>query len=382
MKRDAEQALTFWKDSPGRLPLLLRGARQVGKSYTIERWGKEHFDNVVVINFELQPELIICFESLEPTEILQALAPFLRQKIEPGKTLLFLDEIQECPNAIRALRYFKEKLPELHVIGAGSLLEFTLNDAQFRMPVGRVQFMYMKPLSFKEYLSALGYDELRKFVESTTSDTKINISLHEKLLQLVKQYIVLGGMPAVVDLYLKSNDLYQCQLLQSSLLNTYRLDFGKYASKTDHKYLQRIFEKIPQLIGLHVKYSKIDPEVSSREIKKALGMLKDAGLISPIYSTNASGLPLSSSISEKKFKLLFVDMGLVSRMSQLESVLLFHEELLLQNRGFIIEQFVGQELLAAFPSFEEANLIFGIAKKIQHSRSRFCDDSRGYYRTD
>lgn len=143
MDRDIEKDLLAWKQQEQRMPILLRGARQVGKSYVVEKIGRTHFDNLFIVNFELQPELIPCFETLNPFEIIQNLSLLMHQKIEVGKTLLFLDEIQDCPNAIRALRYFKEQIPALHVIAAGSLLEFTLNDAAFRMPVGRVMSLYL-----------------------------------------------------------------------------------------------------------------------------------------------------------------------------------------------------------------------------------------------
>jgi hypothetical protein len=165
MRRALEKDLLEWKSRSTRLPLLLRGARQVGKTYLVEQFAREHFPQAVTINFELQPELASCFDSLEPAEILNSLTLLHRQKITPGDTLLFLDEIQECPNAIRALRYFKEKLPELHVIAAGSLLEFTLNDPGFRMPVGRVESLYLYPLSFKEFLLAMGYQDLHDYLE-------------------------------------------------------------------------------------------------------------------------------------------------------------------------------------------------------------------------
>ena|SRR3990167_4459048 len=148
MYRDIEQSLLRWKNQPDHMPLLLRGARQVGKTFVVEKFGKEHFETVVTINFELQPEMICCFEKLDPIEIINAIFLATNQKITPKKTLLFLDEIQDCPNAIRSLRYFKEKCPLQHVIGAGSLLEFIVNDANFRMPVGRMQSLYLKPLSF------------------------------------------------------------------------------------------------------------------------------------------------------------------------------------------------------------------------------------------
>jgi len=146
MLRDIEKNLLKWKNQQDHMPLLLRGARQVGKTFVVEKFGTEHFEELVVINFELQPEMIRCFDNLDPTEIINAIFLATNRKITPKKTLLFLDEIQDCPNAIRSLRYFKEKLPQLHVIGAGSLLEFVLNDANFRMPVGRVQSLYLKPL--------------------------------------------------------------------------------------------------------------------------------------------------------------------------------------------------------------------------------------------
>ena len=152
MKRDIETHLIRWKNQKRHLPLLLRGARQVGKSYIIEKFGKEQFESFVLLNFEQNPEFKQCFTSLEPIKIVNAIQLITGRTILPGKTLLFLDEIQECPQAILALRYFKEQMSELHVIGAGSLLEFILNDANFQIPVGRIQFMYLRPLSFGEFL--------------------------------------------------------------------------------------------------------------------------------------------------------------------------------------------------------------------------------------
>ncbi len=363
MNRDLEQALLHWKMKKQPMPLLLRGARQVGKTYLVEKFGRTHFDQVLTINFELQPEMIRCFESLEPQDILNTLFLLTKQKVEPQKTLLFLDEIQDCPNAIRALRYFKEKLPAQHVIGAGSLLEFTLNNADFRMPVGRVESLYLKPLSFKEYLSGCGHDELRHWIEHVDIHTTITQVVHEKLLKLVKEYMILGGMPSVVKMYLDTQDLNECQLIQTGLLSTYRQDFGKYAKKSDHRYLQRLFEKIPGLIGENFKYSKVDPDMKSRDIKEALYLLQNAGLIYPVYSTSASGIPLSSLINEKKFKVLFLDVGLVTRASKLEIQILFDQDILLVNRGMLAEQWVGQEILAYATPFEEGSLYFWSREK-------------------
>jgi len=358
MYRDIEKDLLHWKKQENPIPLLLRGARQVGKTYVVEKFGREQFEQLVTINFELQPEMIHCFESLEPSEIINAIFLLTHKKIEPQSTLLFLDEIQDCPNAIRALRYFKEKLPKLHVIGAGSLLEFTLNDTAFRMPVGRVQSLYLKPLSFKEYLVGSDNKQLREWIESIDLHSKITKPIHERLLRLVREYMILGGMPAVLQSYFTMHDLGDCMNIQTALLSTYRQDFGKYAKKSDHRYLQRLFEKIPGLIGENFKYSKVDPDMRSRDIKDALYLLQNAGLTYPIYSTSASGLPLASLINEKKFKVLFLDVGLITRTGKLESELLLNNNIILVNRGMLAEQFVGQELLAYTSCYEEANLYF------------------------
>src|SRR3990167_214120 len=154
MRRSLLQTLTEWRSDKRRLPLLLRGARQVGKTYLVNDFAKQHFKNTVAINFEKRPEYAKCFTTLEPRDIIQKISAYVGEAILPGETLLFLDEIQVCPHAIQALRYFKEDMPLLHVIGAGSLLEFALSAGDFKMPVGRVQYLYLKPLSFIEYLNA------------------------------------------------------------------------------------------------------------------------------------------------------------------------------------------------------------------------------------
>lgn len=365
MKRDIQQTLLKWKHQTDHMPILLRGARQVGKSYVAEQFGRDHFENIVIVNFELQPELISCFETLMPSEILQKLTLSIHQKIIPGKTLLFLDEIQDCPNAIRALRYFKEKLPALHVIGAGSLLEFTLNDADFRMPVGRVQSLYLKPLSFKEYLIAAHYQDLREFIENADLNKKIPTVIHETLLKQIKIYMNLGGMPSVLATYFSEkifHDFNICREKQAVLLNNYRQDFGKYAQHVQIKNLQLVFEKAPGMVGDHFKYANVDPNVRSQYIKAALELLQQAGLLYYIYSTAASGIPLITLINEKKFKILFLDVGLVVYASRIEAELLLND-IILVNRGALAEQFVGQELLAYAPNYDEAKLYFWCREK-------------------
>ena len=290
MQREIERELSAWQQLAEHLPLLIRGARQVGKTYVIEKIGKQHFENIVTVNFEYQPAYQRCFETLNPHEIINAISLLSGQKIIPGQTLLFLDEIQECPKAITALRYFKELLPELHIIGAGSLLEFVINDEMIRMPVGRVQFMHLKPLSFREFLKGAGFEPLCQWLDNTNFKQS-NLTAHEHLLKLIHQYVILGGMPAVLDCYFQTKDLTQCQNIQTGLLATYRHDFGKYATKTNHRYLQRIFDSIPRLIGQNIKFSKIDGEMRSRDLKIALQQLKQAGLIQLITATSGKKIP-------------------------------------------------------------------------------------------
>lgn len=357
MKRNIEEDLLKWKNQPRRMPLLLRGARQVGKTYIIEKFGKEQFEHCVVLNFEQNPEYKTCFKSFDPVKIVASIELMANATIQPKKTLLFLDEIQECPKAITALRYFKEQMPNLHVIGAGSLLEFVLNDINFKIPVGRIQFMYLRPLSFGEYLDASNHSKLRIYLKNLPLNEKIEEEIHQKLLSLVREYFALGGMPAVIYEYLKSKSFLQCQDIQTSILTTFRQDFGKYAQRMPHTHLQTIFTKAPGLIGQWLKYSTIDPETAPKTLKNALKKLCESGIIISVHATSAAGLPFISHINEKKYKLLFLDIGLVKRACNLDLELLFKKDLMLINDGALAEQFVGQELLSCRGK-DEMNLLF------------------------
>ena len=293
MKRDIEKELLNWKNQERFMPLLVRGARQVGKTFIVEKFGKDNFENCITINFEQNPEYKNYFKgSLIPQKIVSALEIATGDAIKAGKTLLFFDEIQECPLAIMSLRYFKEQMSDLHVIGAGSLLEFALNDVNFRMPVGRVQYMYLRPLSFGEYLDATDNFKIRDFLKTVSIDDAIEKVIHDKILLLLNEYAALGGMPGVIYEYLQSKSLLNCQNIQMSILSTFRNDFGKYAKRMPHVHLQTIFSKAPGLIGKWLKYSTLDPNVTTNTLKNALLKLCDAGLIILIYSTSGSGLPL------------------------------------------------------------------------------------------
>jgi len=363
LQRDIEEKLISWKKEADRRPVLIRGTRQVGKTYTVREYAKKHFENIVEINFDLRPELKEIFSTLEPAEIVRNINLSLNVKIIPGQTLLFFDEIQECPKAIHALRYFFEKCPELHVIGAGSLLEFCLNSEGFRMPVGRVQYMHMKPLSFEEFLMASGEDALRDFLAEIEPDTIVNEAVHQKLLGLLRSYLMVGGMPAVVKEYFCSEITSTYQDIQLSILQTYRDDFGKYANKVKHGYLQKVFNTAPAMVGQRYKYSHVDQTVQSRELKEALSLLGRAGVVSQIHATSGHGLPFFAHKDERKFKVIFLDVGLMQRACGLDAQIAAADDFLAINAGAVAEQFVGQQMLACRSCYEDAPLFFWVRDK-------------------
>jgi len=360
LKRNIDNLLAEWKkkDITYRWPLLIRGARQVGKSYTVTEFGEKEFENLVKINFEQHPQYKACFDTLVPNQIIETISMLHKTTIKPGKTLLFLDEIQDCPKAITALRYFHEQLPELHVIGAGSLLEFALEEKNFKMPVGRVQYLYMKPLSFLEFLQAVGENKSLEMIDTLNRDKPPNPVIHQHLLSLVKKYSIVGGMPRAVAEYASSGSLAQCHQIHTIIIQTYRDDFGKYASKVKHKYLQKIFYSVPKMVGRKFKYSHVDNTIQSRELKEALELLEKAGVVYRVKRTGGEGIPLEANADERHFKAVFLDIGLMQNLCGLNSETLMTEDFIQVNTGAVAEQFVGQELLAYHDPFEESSLYY------------------------
>lgn len=348
MKRKIEENLEKWKKSPVRCPLIIRGARQVGKSWSIKDFGDKNFDSVVVADFEKYPDLKNCFHSLELKFILERLEFYLKSSIIPGKTLLFFDEIQLCPKALTALRYFKEEMPELHVISAGSLLEFVLNEEEFSFPVGRVEFLFMRPLSFIEFLNAIGEQKTIDFINTLSLSHFIDINTHQYLLQLIRVYFWIGGMPEIVKTFADIRSDEYCMQILDRLIEALKQDFGKYAKNANLEHLKRLFLKVPELVGCHFKYSKIDPHASNpaRDYKVALRQLEWAGLINQVYETNANGFPLQFEVNDKKFKVFMLDIGLLQRSLKAEKTNFNSKTLLDFYQGALAEQFVGQELLA------------------------------------
>jgi len=358
IKRDIDLELVKWKDSLSRRPLLVRGARQVGKTFSIIEFANAQFKKHVVVNFEERPEFAKCFESLDVKEILDKISMLSGSEISPGDTILFLDEIQECPQAIVALRYFYEKIPKLHVIAAGSLVEFAFKDSEFRMPVGRINFLFMGPLSFDEFLGASGYDRFRQYLKGITIGSVIDTLYQKELEKLLRQYLIIGGMPGVVCSYVQGVSPEEISILQTSIIRTYQADFAKYSSTTQHKYLKDVFLSAPRMVGKRYKYSHVNPNAQSRDLKNAIRLLSEAQCLNMVIHSSGHGIPLGAQINEKKFKILFLDVGLMQKILGLDTQLVFEDNLMILNLGGAIEQYVGQEILTTSNLYEERNVYF------------------------
>lgn len=357
MKRALESELIAWKSKEEHLPILLRGARQVGKSYLVEEFGKRNFEILAIADFENRPELKSAFSTREPKEILSRLEIALGKPIKEKQTLLFLDEIQLCPEALISLRYFKEQMPKLHVIAAGSLLEFLLHDENFSFPVGRIEFLYLHPFSFLEYLEAASPFICQKIKEYSLNNIPSQLE-HQELLKWVRRYMFIGGMPAAIKASLNDQSLYESQRVHHRILQAYESDFGKYAKYNQHKYLQIIFQRVPGLVGQILKYRRIDEEVRSRELKPALELLCHAGLIQKVFATTAAGLPLHAHLKHDRFKLLYLDIGLLQTATKVDATEFFDEDIMQINAGMLAEQFVGQELIAYQAPYQKEKLLF------------------------
>ncbi len=357
MKREIENKLETWKQKAKRKPILIRGARQVGKTYIVRQFGKK-FERFSEINFELTPDARDIFKpDLEPERIIQDLFLLTQNKIVPGETLLFLDEIQESPEAITALRYFYEKMPELHVIAAGSLLEFQIE--QIGIPVGRISTMYMYPLTFNEFLIAGQNQDYIPAIRDIVTKKTVNPAIHNRLLRFMGEYIAVGGMPEAVQSWSETKDFAECKEIHKSLIETYRQDFLKYARKHQIKYIDRLFNEIPHMAGRKFKYSAVSGEFRKRDLEPALELLQKAGIVHKIYHSSGQGLPLGASIRFTKFKTIFLDIALTQTVLGLDTkswILNPMDQII--NKGAIAESFVGQELIARSDIDVKAQLFY------------------------
>ncbi len=334
-----------WRDKEDRNVLLVRGARQVGKTYSIRELGKS-FENYLEVNFEEHREIHTFFAgNLTPAPICEKLAAYYRTPIIPGKTLLFFDEIQACPDALSSLRFFKEKMPDLHVVASGSLLEFALEELPSQ-GVGRISSLFMYPMSFSEFLEVLGETPLCEMIHRADLDIPLDDAFHNKLLDLMKTYQLIGGMPQVVDAYVKRRDLNECMEVLDSLLVVLRDDFVKYKKRAPVSRLVDVYNSIFMQAGSKFMYSRIDSNCTSAPLKESVEMLIKAGIAIKVQHTSAQGLPLSSQAKSSKFKLLPSDTGLMQRALGLDmSSLLVANDVDIVNKGSLAEVFVGLELV-------------------------------------
>ena len=346
MEREYEVELDTWLGAARRKPLVIRGARQVGKSTLVRQFAARRNLVLFEVNLERQAHLRGPLEKLDPQDVVREIE-FLcgKGRMKDQKSLLFLDEIQGIPRALECLRYFFEDMPELPVIAAGSLLEFTLANHSFPMPVGRIEYMHMGPASFEEYLREKGEAQLFELLRNYELDEVFPLSAHLRLLGLLREYLLVGGMPEPAQLFIESGDFSRAFEIQEAIWQTYRDDFSKYAAGGDLARLQRVVDYLPQGVGSKVKYVNIDRESYAKDVRQAVDLLAKAGVILKVAHSHGDGLPLIAQRNEKVFKLYGVDIGLLMRASGIEH--LSEQQMMdvrFTNEGKLAEQFVAQQL--------------------------------------
>ena len=357
MIRKAQDNLASWFREPSRKPIVIRGARQVGKSTLVRNFAKQVGIPIVEINLERHPHLDEVFASLNMEQIIDALENLPRVARISSSSLLFLDEIQATPHALAALRYFYEDRPELPVIAAGSLLEFALNDHDFSMPVGRVNYLHLGPMSFSEFLVGCGEDQHSLTLENFSIENPLSKAAHKHLSELFQSYSLVGGMPEAVADFSQNRQLSRCREIHQSILDTYRDDFSKYGLKQDLPRLHHVLNHALLYLGKKIKYTDILSGEQSRTVRRLLDLLIQARLFVKIPHSHGNGIPLSAEASPTVFKLQFVDIGLFQTVRGSPLVPLGANQNHL-HLGAVTEQLVGQEMLANAPLFFRPHLYY------------------------
>ena len=360
--------LVSWKNNPRRKPLILRGTRQVGKSYLARKFAELHMGGIAEINFEKTPEAGDLFADKSPMKILPRLEMFTGTKIISGETLLFLDEIQAAPDVFASLRYFYELMPSLHIIAAGSLLEFVLRNHEFSMPVGRIEYIHLGPVTYEEYLAGSGKAHLADLLGQYEIGNELPLPVHEQFMGAFREYLAIGGMPESIQAFVDSSSFLESDKVKQSILSTYQDDFSKYGTRVNVQRVRRVFQKLPMLVGGKFMHSHVDKEEQARGIGDALRMLCLARVAYKVHHSSCNGVPLSAEADEKKFKVLFLDVGLLCRACGL-SLLEFEkaQDIMMVNSGAVCEQFIGQHLLYSKQFFEEPELHYWSREKSQSS---------------
>jgi uncharacterized protein len=345
MDRASFQALSVWGGSRGRKPLVLRGARQVGKTWLVRELARALGLNLVEINFERDPQARVDFLSNDPRHVLGQLGLRLGRDIDRATSMLFLDEIQEAPEVYGKLRWFGEEIPELAVVGAGSLLEFALGEAPFHAPVGRIGYRHIEPLGWQEFLLAHGQGRLLSALAEWTPRGAIAAGTHEAGLRWQDRYTHVGGMPAVVALDVAGHSPAQCRSAQRDLIATYRDDFAKYRGRIPKDAIEATLMGAVQMIGQKFVYANV-ADVPQAHVKQALSLLTTARLCHDVVHAHAHGLPLAGDTKPRMRKVILLDVGIVHAMMGTQALSVFpsFESLAPRTRGQLTEQLVGQAL--------------------------------------
>lgn len=358
MKRFIDQDLLRWKSDPNRKTLLIRGARQVGKTYSVSEFAKS-FDFYLEVNFESDREIHSFFEKdLNPDDLCRNLSAYYNIPIIDGKTLLFFDEIQACLPAISSLRFFHEKRPGLHLVAAGSLLEFALKELP-SYGVGRIENLFMYPLSFDEFLLALNQEQLYRIKQASGYDKPLNTAIHSKLIDYLKQFLLFGGLPEVIQTFIDTGDYHQSQAILDQLITGFEDDFSKYKKRVPLSRISEVFNTVVYQSGNKFNISRASDSANNTQVKEALDLLEMAGLIYRIKHTAANGLPLGAEVNPKKFKVILFDHGIFQRILGLKlSEHLVANDFTTINKGNLAEQFVGTELIKNFSKVAKPQLYY------------------------
>jgi len=362
-------ALREWADRKERKPLLLRGARQVGKSTAMKHLG-ESFESFVEINFEKQKSFAALFDGdIDAKAIAAKIANLTGKIVEPGKTLLFFDEIHTCPNAILALRFFKEDYPQLHVAAAGSLLEFALANLP-SFGVGRMQSLFMYPMCFDEFLTATGYAGLIKERQLASPSNPLHPTIHSKLVEQWRNFIMIGGMPEIVCKWDETKDYLQCQELQDQLIVSYEDDFVKYHNRVDPILLRQVLRSAASQITNKFVYAQAS-EQKADKVRAALDLLITAGILIPVTKTSCNGLPLGDEADDSFRKILVMDSGLALRLlnmslgsiQHITEAILTASETDLVNKGALSEMIAGLEIIKNMSSSLRHELFYWVRQE-------------------
>ena len=351
MKRDIYKLLDGWKQSERRKPLVLNGARQVGKTYALKHFGRASYEKTAYLNFEKDEKLGQYFEeTLDPKQLIKILSIHTEIEIEPDNTLLIFDEIQNCPTALNSLKYFCEEADAYHVVAAGSLLGVkTAGEKGF--PVGKVNFLDLYPLTFFEFLSALGQEQTRRFLEEYETFEPLPNPIHEKLLQLLKLYLFIGGMPEAVAEYAKTEKINSVREIQLEILQAYEKDFSKHAPSNEIMQITTVWNQIHRQLAKENKkfmFSAIRKSARGRDYEEAIQWLADAGLIHKSYLVEAPKFPLSAYADTNTFKIFLEDVGLLGAQSNLSpQIMIDGDRLFTEFKGALTENYVAQELIAS-----------------------------------